>query len=183
MRRSAVFERGVQRAELRLEVVLGIAGDRKRLDHDIEVVVTHSAGTELHAVAHDVVLVGEDVAGILLQKSLHTALRHRERVVGEYDLTALFILLEHREIHDEAELEAALVDKIEPCRDLGADLTGELGSLGGCVGDEVDDVARLGAVALYQLFPVALLEELVDGAVKEELIGDLDVAQTSGRTS
>ena len=140
--------------------------------------VADSAGAELNAVANDVVLVGEDVAGILFGESLHTALGHREGVVGEDHAAAFLIVLEHREVDDEAEFKAALIDQVEAVSNLCPDLTGELGSVGGGVGDEVDDVAGLGAVAADELFAVALFEELINGAVKKHILGDLYIAQT-----
>ena len=153
MRRRAVLEGVVERRELRLEVVLGVACHVERLLHDLDVVVTHGAGGQLYAVADDVVLIGEDLLGLLVEQRVKSALRHGEGIVGKDDL-AVLVSLEHREVHDEAQFKAALVDQIKTFGDLGADLSGELGRFLGGVGDEVDHVARLGAVALDQLFPV-----------------------------
>ena len=177
MRRSAVLERLVESAELRFELVLAVACDLKGFFHDLDIVVAHRAGGQLYAVAHDVVLIRQNLLGVFVEQRVKTALRHGERIVGE-DHLAVVVALIHREVNDEAHLKAAFVDQIKALCDLGTDLTCQLGRFGSAVGDKVDHVACLGAVALDQLFAVTGLEELVNGAVKGQIVVDLDIAET-----
>ena len=141
MRRRSVLERVVERGELRFEVFFGVARNFKRFFHDVDAVVAHRAGGKLHAVAHDVVLVGENVLRLFVQQRVHTALRHGERVVREHDRAGFLVGLEHREIDDEAELEAVFVDEAEARAELRADLPGKLRGDVRLVGDEENDAA------------------------------------------
>ena len=59
MRRSAVFKSIIQGAEFFFNIRLGVAGDFKGFDHNIQVVVPHCAGGELNAIAHNIVLVSQ----------------------------------------------------------------------------------------------------------------------------
>ena len=182
MRRSAELERVVERAELACNVLFGVACDLERLYHDVEVVVADSAGGKLNAVAYDVVLISEDIQRILVQQCVQTALRHGERVVREDDLAGLLVQLVHREVNDEAQFEAALIDEVHALCDLGADLSGELRSVLLGVGDEVKYVAFLELAACRQLLALVVVEEFVDRAVVLEHAVlarlNLEVAQT-----
>ena len=113
VRRRTQLERIDHAAELVVDHAAVIAGDLKRLVHHFRLVVANRAGGELDAVADDVVLVGENIERIFVQQRIHAALRHRKRVVAEHGRTGLLVLLEHREIHDPAELEHIRVDQFE----------------------------------------------------------------------
>ena len=67
MRRSAVLEGFVERREFGFDDFFSVAGNLKRLDHQLGAVVPHGAGGELGAVADNVVLVSEDFERILAE--------------------------------------------------------------------------------------------------------------------
>ena len=97
-------------------------------------------------------------------------------------LTGLLVQLVHREVNDEAQFEAALVDEVHALCDLGADLSGELRSVLLGVGDEVKYVAFLELAACRQLLALVVVEKLIDRAVVLEHAVlarlNLEVAQT-----
>ena len=61
MRRRAKLECIVQSAEFLFQHLLIIARNLKRLHHDIQIMVPHCPGGQLHAVAHNVVLVSQNL--------------------------------------------------------------------------------------------------------------------------
>ena len=57
--------------------------------------------------------------------------------MGEDDLAGLLVPLVHGEVHDEAEAEGVLFQKIQTAAQLGANLSGQPGGGLSGVGDEV----------------------------------------------
>ena len=163
--RCAVGEGGVKRTELRLNVLLAVAGDLKRLAHDLGVMVTHGTGGKLHAVAHDIVLVSKDLQRILVHEGIHAALGHREGVVRKVDLAGLLVALVHREVHDEAELKAVGLYKVQLVGDPSAHLSGERVDHVRGIADEEQRVALLDAAKRGQLCLFLGGEELGDRAL------------------
>ena len=76
MRRSTKLECVVERTEIGLELLFGIACDLECLLHDLKIMVSDSAGRKLYAVADDVVLVSKDLSGLFCIERLKAALRH-----------------------------------------------------------------------------------------------------------
>ena len=140
MRRSAVLEGAVERAEPLLHHVRAEPGDAERLDHQLGVVVADAARADLEAVADEIVLVGLDGERIARQR-LHPALRHGEGVVAELDLARVAVTLVEREVGDPAQLEPVAVDQVQLLADADARVAGEGGELLGIAGGEEHRVA------------------------------------------
>jgi len=65
--------------------------------------IANRARRQLIAVADDIVLKSLDRQRVLRVERFKPALRHRERIMAEFDFARLFIFLIHREIDDPAE--------------------------------------------------------------------------------
>ncbi len=88
--------------------------------------VTNGTGRQFDTVTHDVILPRLDIKRVHGFKGFKTALRHRERVVAEFDL-AVVVFLVHREINDPAEFEHAVFTKAQFIANLVARLAGKFG--------------------------------------------------------
>src|SRR5215813_13388157 len=124
--RRAERKRMQHAAEFLFERVLAVAGDGKRLAHDVGAVIADGAGGQLDAVADDVVLDrldGQDrlaVGGIEREEVLDRHVRHGERVVGEVYSLLLLVPFIHGEIDDPAEFEAVLLNELQVFSHLGS---------------------------------------------------------------
>src|SRR5262249_21675624 len=119
VRRCTKRKRAQHAAELLLQRVLAVAGDGKRLAHDVWAVITDGAGGQFDAVADDVVLDRLDAKCCLRirlverKKCVNGIVRHGKRIMGEIDLLLLLVPFVHREIDDPAKIEAVLCNPVQ----------------------------------------------------------------------
>ena len=166
-------------AETLVHGFLLVSGDLERLVHDVRTVVADRAAGKFHAVADDVILIRQDVQRILGRERFHAALGHREGVVAEDDLAGLFVQLEHREVHDPAELEHVRVDQVQLGAEFGADLSADLDHFRFLVGKEEHHVAGLDVRTLTEGVELFAAHELDDRALFAVFLED-DVGHALG---
>ena len=149
MRGRAVGEGVVHGGELGLDVGLAQTHHLEGLDHDLRVMVPHSAGGGLVAVDHKVILVGLDgqqlvhIALGILQR-FQAALGHGEGVVAEFQSAGFLTDLVHGEVHDPAQSVLLLVKVTgNPLAQQGADDTGGLLGDGFLARRHADEAAGL----------------------------------------
>ena len=174
MGRRAVLEGVIERGELLDDVLLAHAHEREGFEHDLGVVISHSARGKLDAVADDVVLIGEHFERILLFERLHPALRHGEGIVAEFELAALLADLIHGEVDDPAEAVNVLFKEIEPRAEHGAEDARALLDEGELVlRDKSDERAVFKSEPLFEGFD-ALRNEFCDAARRRAVLVQLE---------
>src|SRR5215472_9187684 len=141
MRRRPVFKSIEHARETGFDLCGRISGDGEGLVHDVRAMVADRSRRQLDPVADDVILVGGDCQGIVLFECGKTALRHRERVVAEYDFPGFLADFVHWEVNDPAEAVPALLDEIQLARNTGTGLAGEPFRLDLGAGGEKNDIA------------------------------------------
>src|SRR5215831_6427360 len=135
-------------AQVLFERVLAVAGDGKRLAHDVGAVIADGAGGQFDAVTDDVVLDrldGQDrlaVGEVEREEVLDRHVWHGKWVVGEVYSLLLLIPFVHGEIDDPAEFEAVFGDQAKLFADPAARGARKLGGGRRLVGGKEHAIAR-----------------------------------------